>query len=308
MHCIDPLHLLESVTRITHEQDVGLLEEVLLSTFCNRLGMESAVLLKGFDSGSISQLKVASDSGSKDVADYLEISQNEWGEQLVKVSDELQQSIKSQLMLEAHSSIDGSLYYAWPILNNNNVCAVLIVSPPNSDDDKIDILSAFVEIYSNFLIVIDNGQRDTLTGLLNRKTFDTQINKILKTLESECTDQPQERRELHADKQYWLGILDIDHFKSVNDTYGHLYGDEVLLIFAQIMREFFRSRDVLFRYGGEEFVVVLTPTSEADALQVFNRFREAVAAYDFPQIEHVTVSIGVVEMAAKQHPTSILHR
>ena len=69
-----------------------------------------------------------------------------------------------------------------------------------------------------------------------------------------------ERREEKVDVNNWIGILDIDHFKSINDNYGHVYGDEVLLLFSDLMKKTFRGNDLLFRYGGEEFVVVLDET------------------------------------------------
>ena len=65
--------------------------------------------------------------------------------------------------------------------------------------------------------------------------------------------------------RYWLGVIDIDHFKRVNDTYGHLIGDEVLLLLSRLMRSSFRFHDRLYRFGGEEFVVLMRCGSDADA-------------------------------------------
>ena len=87
-------------------------------------------------------------------------------------------------------------------------------------------------------------------------------------------------------------MLDIDHFKSVNDNMGHLYGDEVLLLLAQQMTESFREHDLLFRYGGEEFAMVLMDISMEQAQQSLQRFRKKIAAYDFPNVDQVTISIG----------------
>jgi diguanylate cyclase (GGDEF)-like protein len=86
--------------------------------------------------------------------------------------------------------------------------------------------------------------------------------------------------------------MDIDHFKRVNDRYGHLYGDEVLLLFARLMGNCFRYTDFLFRFGGEEFVALLTYADETGAHTALERFRTTVQAYDFPRVEHITVSIG----------------
>jgi diguanylate cyclase (GGDEF)-like protein len=87
-------------------------------------------------------------------------------------------------------------------------------------------------------------------------------------------------------------MLDIDHFKSINDNLGHLLGDEVLLLLAQQMTESFRDNDLLFRYGGEEFAMVLMDITPEQAQQTLQRFREKIASYKFPNVEQVTVSIG----------------
>ncbi len=94
--------------------------------------------------------------------------------------------------------------------------------------------------------------------------------------------------------QQWLAVVDIDHFKLVNDRFGHLYGDEVLILVANILRSSFRSHDRIFRFGGEEFVVLLRSTSLSTAHKVFNRFRKNVEDYYFPQVGQVTVSVGFV--------------
>ena len=87
-------------------------------------------------------------------------------------------------------------------------------------------------------------------------------------------------------------MLDVDHFKLINDSQGHLFGDEVLLLLAQQMTDSFRENDLLFRYGGEEFAMVLMDIEAEQAQQTLDRFRERIAAYDFPGVNQVTVSIG----------------
>jgi len=99
--------------------------------------------------------------------------------------------------------------------------------------------------------------------------------------------------------------LDIDHFKDVNDAYGHLVGDKVLQWIARILQEAVRSIDRVVRYGGEEFAVVLPETPVTEALQVAERLRQIIVANPFllrqdegswpPQIP-ITVSIGVAQL------------
>jgi diguanylate cyclase (GGDEF)-like protein len=107
---------------------------------------------------------------------------------------------------------------------------------------------------------------------------------------------------------HWLSMIDIDHFKLVNDTFGHLYGDEVLLFIAGIMKRCFRSGDALFRFGGEEFVVIIADASRDQACVAFERFRTMVENYDFPQVGRVTVSFGAVEAHPGIDPTTLLGR
>ena len=77
-------------------------------------------------------------------------------------------------------------------------------------------------------------------------------------------------------------MIDIDHFKQVNDSYGHLIGDEVLLLLSRLMRGSFRFHDRLYRFGGEEFVVLLRCGSEHDAMQAFERLRSVTEALPVP--------------------------
>jgi diguanylate cyclase (GGDEF)-like protein len=91
-------------------------------------------------------------------------------------------------------------------------------------------------------------------------------------------------------------MADLDNFKRINDTWGHLYGDEVLLLTAQLMQGHFRESDYLFRFGGEEFVIIVRTANEELAQRAFERFRRAVEEHLFPQVGQVTISIGVTKM------------
>jgi diguanylate cyclase (GGDEF)-like protein len=103
-------------------------------------------------------------------------------------------------------------------------------------------------------------------------------------------------------------MLDIDHFKRVNDNYGHLIGDEVLLLLARLMRSQFRFHDQLYRFGGEEFVVLMRCNGEAEAGKVLERMRAATAAHLFPQVGKITVSIGFSEVRAGDSPSGAFER
>jgi len=158
---------------------------------------------------------------------------------------------------------------------------------------------------------MDDNEHDTLTGLLNRKTFDAQLSDLLSNVEEEkdaFSLRENDRRVKKNNLYHWVGILDIDHFKSINDNHGHVLGDEVLLLFADLLKKSFRNSDLLFRYGGEEFVVVLSPLQEAEAVMVFERFRTALEGFKFPQVGQVTESIGMVTIDEGEHQTMILEK
>ncbi|MBU1690298.1 MAG: GGDEF domain-containing protein [Gammaproteobacteria bacterium] len=202
----------------------------------------------------------------------------------------------------------------YPIVGKRGVVGLLeIISDAHSDIDRRLIL-AFLKVYSNYLTILDESETDTLTGLLNRRTFDNNIEKIVAEHSPSddakvgpCTQHPLRRKDA-PELPHWLAIIDIDHFKRINDKFGHLYGDEVLLLLSRNMQRIFRQHDKLFRFGGEEFVVVLDRTSRANAKTVLDRFRTAIEKYPFPQVDKVTVSIGFVRLDKADVPSAIIGR
>lgn len=175
----------------------------------------------------------------------------------------------------------------FPIAGVRYLTSLLAIEgPPLSAQVHADI-QYLLRIYSNQRFLMNKGEFDALTGLLNRQAFDERMKQLM----AARAHAPGEAGGIS------FAILDIDYFKKVNDQYGHLYGDEVLLLFAQLMSRSFRQCDLLFRYGGEEFAIIMTHRLPL-ALTVLERFRKSVEAYNFPQIGQKTVSIGVVEIGA----------
>ena len=103
-------------------------------------------------------------------------------------------------------------------------------------------------------------------------------------------------------------MVDIDHFKRVNDNHGHLIGDELLLLVSQLMRSSFRFDDTLYRFGGEEFVILLRAPARDHARIAFERFRKRLASHDFPRVGSVTASIGFTEIRDLDLPSSAFER
>lgn len=121
---------------------------------------------------------------------------------------------------------------------------------------------------------------DTLTGVFNRRYYD-------EIVENELNRSKRHNQPLS------LFLLDIDNFKIFNDRYGHIEGDQVLKTTGTLLKNFFRKEDIVCRYGGEEFVVIMPMTSTKGALGVTNRFRDEFKTYNFGYIESVTFSGGI---------------
>ncbi len=168
-------------------------------------------------------------------------------------------------------------------------------------------LQTLLKVFGNFQNLLESSQRDALTGLLNRQTFDAAFLRAAMPVASDVLTGAGERRQQHP-TSHWLAVIDIDHFKRVNDGFGHLIGDEVLVLLARIMRLSFRHYDRLYRFGGEEFVILLRGGTENDALAAFERFRRNVEQYPFPQVGQVTVSIGFTEVAHHDTPNGAFAR
>lgn len=168
-----------------------------------------------------------------------------------------------------------------------------------------------VAMYGNILDMLDYSERDALTGLWNRKPFDDLFYKTLKPSEPQEADKlPDgvEHRSANTPSNFWLAMVDIDHFKQVNDTFGHLIGDEVLILVARLLKTSFRAYDRVYRFGGEEFLVVLRSADHDAAVAAVERFRANMAAYEFPQAGHITASVGVTEIVSGDSPAAACER
>ena len=193
-----------------------------------------------------------------------------------------------------------------------SVSGFVMVTGKRLDDQQLAIATHLLAIFTNVLSLLDYSEIDTLTGLLNRKTFDRHLMRILYSLSSDddrnvkALRLPRRRHARTAFVDYWLAVVDVDHFKCVNDNFGHLIGDEMLLLIATLMKASFRAHDQLFRFGGEEFVALLKPTEEFNAHAIFERFRAEVEAFNFPQAGRLTVSIGYVRVKRHAQPSLVL--
>lgn len=142
---------------------------------------------------------------------------------------------------------------------------------------------------------------DALTGLWNRHAFQ---DKLLQNM----AISNEKNTELS------LVMLDIDHFKQVNDTYGHLAGDDLLRVIAKTLKDFVRGKDVVCRYGGEEFIIILTDTPLAGAINVAEKIRTHFAAMSWKQkstgisMGNITLSAGVSQYRQNESTEAFVQR
>jgi len=139
------------------------------------------------------------------------------------------------------------------------------------------------------------AETDRLTGLFNKGKF----NEVLK-------------KEIERAKRYKrplsLIIFDIDHFKRINDTYGHKVGDEVLRELAKVIKSIIRKTDFVVRWGGEEFVILAPETDLDGALKLAEKLRQTVEKHQFPTVKNVTISLGVAQYIDEETPEEFIIR
>lgn len=299
---IEHEHLLESVADITEQRDLESLEASLVETMCEFVPVEEIALYKIH--GQEALLVVRADKSGVESGGSLS-GRTDRVVALSANADFMECMGKHEAVVRRAEGLDR---FTYPILTEEKVVGFLSVTCAQARQCDQWLIAGLMRIYQNFLSLINESEHDKLTGLLNRKTFDAKIGKILlKNREQHDKNVSVEQRGGQQEiVSNWLAIVDIDHFKRINDSFGHLYGDEVLLLLSRIMRKTFRNNDLLFRYGGEEFVVVLPSVSMGGAMMALERFRSAAESHPFPQVGQVTVSIGFVDMGSQYVPTTVV--
>jgi len=197
---------------------------------------------------------------------------------------------------------DGRRCHVFPILANSGLIlgAVTLEILPGREH-TVDDLSALRLLMTVLSVSLDNARLfslamvDALTGMYMRRFYDVRIQEELDKLEQDggvmC-----------------LVMFDIDHFKRVNDTWGHATGDLVLREFAGLVKDGVRGKGLACRYGGEEFAVIMPNFEAAEAFEVIDQVRLTAQAKTFPGIEpelRITVSAGIAQADAGQGKTPL---
>lgn len=142
------------------------------------------------------------------------------------------------------------------------------------------------------------ARTDALTGLANRRAFDDELKRRI--------------AEFHRHgRKFSMLLIDVDYFKKFNDTYGHQAGDEVLRGVARVLRLTMREMDLVSRYGGEEFALILPGTLNNDTQRAAERARQAIEKLEIEfagQVLRVTVSVGAADLVTAEEPSALIER
>ncbi|OOF28103.1 GGDEF domain-containing protein [Salinivibrio sp. IB872] len=198
-----------------------------------------------------------------------------------------------------HTLVAVPIYYE----KDEDIRGVLCGRAEQLNEEQLALVSGLIHIYENYQQIIMASERDSFTGLFNRKVLTKKLDLISDRLAQAPTAIDS---DLDQASFPWICIFDVDHFKQINDNFGHVFGDEVILLLASLMRQTFSIEDTLFRYGGDEFLVLLHPCTRAMAEQKANTFIANVNARDFGAAETVTISMGATRIDKAHQSTSTL--
>lgn len=192
--------------------------------------------------------------------------------------------------------IEGGGYACLPLITGGAIAGMTIIGKKDKNywynEEIRKLLLVYVGLTASALQrvrLIDLTRRaaitDSLTGAYNRRFFDEMLKKQIALAK---------RRS----EPLGLVLADLDHFKNINDTYGHIVGDQALQQIASIMKNSIRSSDVLARYGGEEFVVIMPSIDISNSLRKAEGLRQQIESFQFQMNSHIaplkiTISIGV---------------
>lgn len=306
-------NLLHKLGKMTSIRDTALLEQSLLKTLCPMLGVLDASLYSIDDMTSAVRVlhhhhsRVVESDG---IARLVERNEEVFNE--AHIDPEVKALLQNVRLLgkpcTRKRSQPQDLLVAYPLFGGREICGFLVFTRDREVTLTEDaIVKGILEVYANYYDLLDVSQRDRLTGLLNRQALENSFDRIWTILSSsdEPARSPDGRRTATANA-HWIAVIDVDHFKNVNDGFGHVVGDEVLLLISRLMMAELRASDLLFRYGGEEFVVLFSAKDSEDAMAILERLRLAVERHSFPQVGSVTISIGLSLADPNDLPQEVL--
>lgn len=248
------------------------------------------------------------------------LSESARDEAIKKISEQVQQAvtelanmlIAAQAATEDYNSnlgdVQGRIEEAQSLEDLGNVVTALVADTRKMVEKnqalELQLVSSskqVTELKQNLDNVRKEAMTDGLTGLLNRKAFDKQIRESVAAAEEFKTPMV-------------LMLLDIDHFKKFNDTFGHQVGDQVLRLVARTFTDNVKGRDIAARYGGEEFAIILPETGLQSGLKVADILRrlvenkEVVNKANHETLGRITLSVGVAEYKPGENISDLIER
>jgi len=198
--------------------------------------------------------------------------------------------------------------FGYPLVHGSQQCGYFVFER-EQDITPLEeaVICGVLKVYTNHYALLDTSQRDRLTGLRNRYSLELNLDRLWEEMATQQRP-PSAEAEQAPPQTYWLGILDIDHFKRINDQYGHIIGDEILLLVARLLASTLRRADLLYRYGGEEFIAVIMAPDLAAATSLFERLRMAIEHFKFPQVGQVSISGGFCSATPMVLPGTVVDR
>lgn len=314
--------LTEHIIKLTDHRDRDLLELTLAKAMVKLLPIDRVVVARVLSEEGVKRwLDIATldARGGGKVQDPLRVE----FDQLPLLEDD---RYRMRCLLER-----GLVEHAWAGENGPRISFIPLFLDSRNDEEgvievhsgaslthaQLEVIGDLHHVFINMYNLLAYSDRDALTGLLNRKSLDdTFYHAVLDELgELENADKvrevvvaPGQERRHRVPPNYWLGSISVDDFGVISDKHGHLIAEEVLLLVARIMNNTFRTYDRLYRFGGEQFGVLMHCPDEALVLAAFERFRANVEKFNFPQVGRVTASAGFTRITADDSPNTALER
>ncbi|MDP3637539.1 MAG: GGDEF domain-containing protein [Azonexus sp.] len=304
--------LLGKLGKLTAIRDLELLEQSLLKTLGPLLGVLDTALYRTDETLNVDRVLFHHRSKTLDMDGVARMVES------IEEATNLQDLPPEVIALTDNVRLLGKpctrkcgdeLIVAYPLLGGEDICGYFVFQRDREVSPVEDMtIRGVLEVFSNYYALLDISQRDRLTGLLNRQALENSFDRIWNALSQPVFSSIKQGRRTKPSRNYWLAVIDIDHFKTVNDSFGHIVGDEVLLLVSRLLGQAFRTSDLLYRYGGEEFIAIIAADDERLAAQVFERVRKMIEERSFPRIDKLTISVGYARADPNILPQEVLGR
>lgn len=199
--------------------------------------------------------------------------------------------------LKCYNNCDNDMHLVSIITEEGPMAFYITLDAIKETDDTLFVitLTDVSSLQMSRLNAVHEATHDKLTHAYNKAAFETFLERELSNY-------------IRYDSPLCLALLDIDHFKQFNDTFGHLLGDEILVLLAKEVSKTIRSIDTFARWGGEEFVILMSATSIVEAEAMATKIREAIAQIIPSVLATVTVSIGLTQASKLDTPHTLFKR